>query len=124
MSSGMVSLWMEQQMKQKELCNKIGMADRSFRRLSPAKRKQWQALAANGRTAAFYDVLAQLCFEVDAFNAADTPEWFWLRIDTCGVAITRFHMLISNTIMHLDCTNDDQLTNALHYVRSLNNQAK
>jgi hypothetical protein len=40
-------------MKQKDLCNKIGMADRSFRRLSPAKRKQWQALANNGRTAAF-----------------------------------------------------------------------
>jgi len=111
-------------MKQKELCNKIGMADRSFRRLSPAKRKQWQTLAANGRTAAFYDVLARLCFEVDAFNAVNGPEWFWLRIDTCGVTITRFHMLISNTIMHLNCTNDDQLTSALHYVRSLNNQAK
>jgi hypothetical protein len=124
MSSGAVSLWMEQQMKQKELCNKIGMADRSFRRLSPAKRKQWQALAANGRTAAFYDVLAQLCFEVDAFNVANGPEWFWLQIGCTGVRLTRFHTLISDTIAHLTCVNDDQLTSALQYVRSLNNQAK
>ena len=108
-------------MKQKELCNKIGMADRSFRRLSPTKRKQWQTLAAKGRTAAFYDALAQLCFEVDAFNAADTPEWFWLQIDNGGVKLTRFHLSIGKTIMHSECTNDDQLTNALQYVQSLNN---
>lgn len=106
-------------MKQKDLCNKIGMADRSFRRLSPAKRKQWQSLAANGRTAAFYDVLAQLCFEVDAFNAANDPEWFWLQIDNGGVKLTRFHLLISTTIMHSSCVNVDQLTNALQYVQSL-----
>jgi hypothetical protein len=111
-------------MKQKDLCNKIGMADRSFRRLSPAKRKQWQALSANGRTAAFYDVLAQLCFEVDAFNAANGPEWFWLQIDCTGVKISRFHLFSNVTISNLHCLNDDQLTNALHYVRSLNNQAK
>lgn len=107
-------------MKQKDLCNKIGMADRSFRRLSPAKRKQWQALAANGRTAAFYDVLAQLCFEVDAFNAANGPEWFWLQIDCTGVKLTRFHLFSNATISNLHCLNDEQLTNALQYVRSLN----
>jgi len=107
-------------MKQKDLCNKIGIADRSFRRLSPVKRKQWQALATKGRTAAFYDVLAQLCFEVDAFNAADTPEWFWLQIDGGGVKISRFHLFSNVTISHKTCVNDDQITYALQYVQSLN----
>jgi hypothetical protein len=108
-------------MKQKELCNKIGMADRSFRRLSPAKRKQWQALAANGRTAAFYDVLAQLCFEVDAFNAANGHEWFWLQINSTGVSVTRFHIFCNTAISQRTCTTDEKLTEALQYVQSLNN---
>ncbi len=106
-------------MKQKDLCNKIGIADRSFRRLSPAKRKQWQALANKGRTVAFYDVLAQLCFEVDAFNAsADT---YGMNISMCKSVVTLYQF------DNLCCVeksfyiySDEELTQALQYVQSLN----
>ena len=107
-------------MKQKDLCNKIGIADRSFRRLSPAKRKQWQVLATKGRAAAFYDVLAQLCFEVEYFNAANGFEWMWLQIDSGGVKLSRFHMFDAATISDWVCLTDEKLTQALQYVQSLN----
>jgi len=106
--------------KQKDLCNKIGIADRSFRRLSPVKRRQWLVLAHNGRTAAFYDVLAQLCFEVEYFNAANGLEWMWLQIDSGGVKLSRFHLMSDVTISHWVCATDEKLTQALQYVQSLN----
>lgn len=108
-------------MNQKELCNKIGMADRTFRRLSPRKRQQWQALAAKGRTAAWYDLLAQLMFEVDSYNARSDYEWFWLQIDgtSVGVKLTRFHIAAATPTAHIDCCAVDQLTAALQYVQSL-----
>ena len=106
-------------MNQKELCNKIGIADRSFRRLSPAKRQQWQALAAKGRTLAWVDLIALLCFEVDAFNASkDGSEWLWLQISGATCSVTHFKNHEHQS--HKEFYNIDQLTEALCYVRGLN----
>jgi hypothetical protein len=106
-------------MKQKDLCNKIGMADRSFRRLSPAKRKQWQVLADKGRTAAWYDVLAQLCFTVDAFNSPSFDnEWVWLQ--ACGPLSSITHFKNGKSFRCIEIYSHEQLTEALQYVQSLN----
>lgn len=106
-------------MNQKDLCNKIGIADRSFRRMSPTKRKQWQALAAKGRTIAWFDVLAQLMFEVEAFNAGKGGrEWIWLQLSGAACSVTHFKNHEHHS--HQDIYNIDQLTEALSYVRGLN----
>lgn len=106
-------------MNQKDLCSKIGIADRSFRRLSPTKRKQWQSLAAKGRTIAWFDVLAQLMFEVDSYNATT---------DTCGIKLDLCKSMV--TVHQFDCdancvksfwiNNIEELTSALQYVQGLN----
>lgn len=105
-------------MNQKDLCNKIGMADRTFRRLSPRKRQQWQALAAKGRTAAWYDLLSQLMFEVDSYNATT---------DECGMNATLCKSML--TVHKFDgwfqveksfyIYDLEELTAALQYVQSL-----
>jgi len=106
-------------MKQKDLCNKIGIADRSFRRLSPTKRQQWQSLAAKGRTIAWFDVLAQLMFEVEAFNASNGgSDWLWLQLSSASSSVTRFR---DHEFTHCqEFLNIDQLTSTLQYVQSLN----
>ena len=106
-------------MNQKDLCNKIGIADRSFRRLSPAKRKQWQSLAAKGRTIAWFDVLAQLMFEVEAFNASKGgSDWLWLQVSGASSSVTHFE---SHEFVYCkEFLNIDQLTSALQYVHGLN----
>lgn len=55
-------------MTQKQLSEKIGVHERTIRKWSPRKRQQWQSLAAKGRDVTWFELLAQLCFEVDAFN--------------------------------------------------------
>ena len=60
-------------MNQRELAQKIGVHERTIRKWSPAKREQWQALAATKATtydAAYFDLFNQLAFNVAAFNAA------------------------------------------------------
>ena len=107
-------------MKQKDLCNKIGMADRSFRRLSPAKRQQWQALADKGKTITWFDIVELLTFEVEAFNSVKpNGENIGLTFDGHGAAC--YHMdSIFETIHHTWIRDIDQLTEALQYVQSLN----
>lgn len=104
-------------MNQKELCNKIGMADRTFRRLSPRKRQQWQALAAKGRTAQWYSLLAELMFEVEAFNADNRFDWLWMQVSGVSSSVTHFSQ--GGYHAELEFLNIDQLTTALQYVQSL-----
>lgn len=107
-------------MTQKQLSEKIGTSERTLRRMSPTKRKQWQSLSAKGRTIAWFDVLAQLCFEVDAFNASKdgSCEWIWLQMSgaVCSIA----HFDIDADSVQREIYNIDQLTEALRYVRDLN----
>lgn len=106
-------------MKQLELAKQIGCHDSTLRRMSPTKRKQWQSLAAKGRTIAWFDVLALLCFEVDAFNAnKDGSEWLWLQLSGASSSVTHFE---SHEFVYCkEFLNIDQLTEALSYVRGLN----
>jgi hypothetical protein len=108
-------------MNQKQLSETIGTSERTLRRMSPTKRQQWQALAAKGRTIAWFDVLAQLCFEVDAFNASKDGgyEWIWLQLSGSSASITHFNIDVDDA--HLEIYNINQLTEALSYVRGLNN---
>lgn len=108
-------------MTQQQLANKIGVHERTIRNWSPRKRKQWQALASKGRDAAWFDLLAQLCFEVDSFNCSSEYEWIWLQVTPAGVELTRFHKLIQNAISHWTCEQNEKLAEALSYVKSLNN---
>lgn len=105
-------------MTQLELAKAIGCHDSTLRRMPPTKRKQWQSLAAKGRTIAWFDVLAQLCFEVDAFNAKDKDRiTFEMRGDDCQL----WHFdSSSNFIARVDVFSINQLTEALSYVRGLN----
>ena len=107
-------------MNQKQLSKTIGTSERTLRRMSPRKRQQWQALAAKGRTTAWFDVLAQLMFEVEAFNASNEYEWLWFQVDAAGVKLTRFNIVLSNPISDWSCSTDWELTKALQYVQSLN----
>lgn len=108
-------------MTQKQLSEKIGVHERTIRKWSPRKRQQWQSLAAKGRDLTWFDLLAQLCFEVDAFNAANEHEWLWMQIDCGGVKVSRFHTCSSSAISHWDCRDSEKLSSALFYVKSLNN---
>lgn len=67
-------------MTQKQLSEKIGVHERTIRKWSKRKRQQWQSLAAKGRDVAWFDLLAQLCFEVDAHNAADKETYYSLEL--------------------------------------------
>lgn len=107
-------------MTQLELAKAIGCHDSTLRRMSPTKRKQWQSLAAKGRTIAWFDVLAQLMFEVDAFNAANEREWLWFQLSTVGVSLTRFNIELDRPISKWSCTTEKKLTSALQYVQGLN----
>jgi hypothetical protein len=107
-------------MKQKQLAQTIGTSERTLRRMSPTKRKQWQALAAKGRTIAWFDVLAQLMFGVEAFNAGKNgSEWLWLQVSGATSSVTHFES--HEFIYCKEFLNIDQLTEALSYVRGLNN---
>lgn len=67
-------------MTQKQLSEKIGVHERTIRKWPKRKRQQWQSLAAKGRDVAWFDLLAQLCFEVDAHNAADKYIYYSLEL--------------------------------------------
>lgn len=77
-------------MTQKQLSEKIGVHERTIRKWSPRKRKQWQALASKGRDATWFDLLAQLCFEVDAHNATEADVYYSLEIGKHCVALVCF----------------------------------
>src|SRR5512137_1056387 len=106
-------------MTQLELAKAIGCHDSTLRRMSPRKRKQWDALAAKGRSIAWFDVLTQLMFEVDSYNATTSD---------CGIAINLCKSVL--TLHKFDgwfqieqsfYVNDiNQLTEALQYVQGLN----
>ena len=106
-------------MNSKELSEKIGCHQRTIYKMSPTKRKQWQSLAAKGRSIAWFDVLAQLMFEVDSYNATT---------DTCGVKVDFCKNMV--TVHQLDgwflvvksfyIYNINQLTETLQYVQGLN----
>ena len=106
-------------MTQLELAKAIGCHDSTLRRMSPTKRKQWQSLAAKGRTIAWFDVLAQLMFEVEAFNASKGgSDWLWLQLSSASSSVTRFR---DHEFTHCqEFLNIDQLTSALQYVHGLN----
>lgn len=106
-------------MNQKDLCNKIGIADRSFRRLSPTKRQQWQSLAAKGRTIAWFDVFAQLMFEVDSYNA--TTDTCGIKLDLCKNMVT-VHQLDGwfQVVKSFYIYDIEELASALQYVQGLN----
>lgn len=106
-------------MTQLELAKAIGCHDSTLRRMSPRKRQQWASLAAKGRSIAWFDVLAQLMFEVEAFNAGNQ------RFEQINVSYSTEYL----TVGHYDCGveqisfvwifNINQLTEALQYVQGL-----
>ena len=107
-------------MNQKELAQKIGTSERTLRRMSPTKRKQWQELAAKGRTIAWFDVLAQLMFEVEAFNKQSQHNpMISINIDS---SLTTVHHFIDDfeVAKSFWITDIEQLTKALQYAQSLN----
>ena len=67
-------------MKQVDLANQIGVTDRTIRRMSKRKQQQWQSLAAKGRDVTWFELLAQLCFEVDAHNATDAEVYYSMEV--------------------------------------------
>ena len=107
-------------MNNKELSEKIGCHQRTIYKMSPRKRQQWASLAAKGRSIAWFDVLAQLMFEVEAFNAGNQ------RFEQINVSYSTEYL----TVGHYDCGveqisfvwifNINQLTEALQYVQGLN----
>lgn len=106
-------------MTQLELAKAIGCHDSTLRRMSPQRRQQWQALAAKGRSIAWFDVLAQLMFEVEAFNAGrQSSEWIWMQISAAYVSVTRFNRGTAQKCFEV--YNINQLTEALQYVQGLN----
>ena len=106
-------------MTQKQLAETIGTSERTLRRMSPRKRQQWASLAAKGRSIAWFDVLAQLMFEVDSYNATTSD---------CGIAINLCKSVV--TLHKFDgwfqieqsfyVHDINQLTEALQYVQGLN----
>ena len=106
-------------MTQLELAKAIGCHDSTLRRMSPRKRQQWAALAAKGRSIAWFDVLAQLMFEVEAFNASKGgSDWLWLQLSGASSSVTRFR---DHEFTHCqEFLNINQLTEALQYVQGLN----
>ena len=107
-------------MTQLELAKAIGCHDSTLRRMSPRKRKQWQSLAAKGRSLAWFDVLAQLMFEVEAFNAVK-PSGESISITMCPNFVTVGHYDTTiEQIKFLWTSNINQLTEALQYVQGLN----
>ena len=106
-------------MTQLELAKAIGCHDSTLRRMSPRKRKQWQALAVKGRSMTWFDILSQLMFEVEAFNAANGgAEWLWLQLSGASCSVTRFR---DHEFTHCqEFLNINQLTEALQYVQGLN----
>lgn len=106
-------------MTQLELAKAIGCHDSTLRRMSPTKRQQWQSLSAKGRTIAWFDGLAQLMFEVEAFNAGrQSSEWIWMQLSAAYVSVTRFNNGVAQNSFEI--YNIDQLTSALQYVQGLN----
>lgn len=105
-------------MDNKKVAEIIGCHERTVRRMSPRKRRQWQALAAKGRTMAWFDILSQLMFEVEAFNSGNGgSEWLWLQLS--GVPCSVTHYKDYEQQFHKDVYNIDQLTEALCYVYGL-----
>ncbi len=106
-------------MNQKQLAETIGTSERTLRRMSPRKRQQWAALAAKGRSIAWFDVLAQLMFEVEAFNAGrQSSEWIWMQISAAYVSVARFNHGTAQKCFEV--YNIEELTEALQYVQGLN----
>lgn len=107
-------------MNNKELSEKIGCHQRTIYKMSARKRQQWKSLVLKGRSPAWFDVLVLLCFEVDAFNASrDGSEWVWLQLSGASSSVTHFK---DHEFTHCqEFLNIDQLTEALSYVRGLNN---
>ena len=107
-------------MTQKQLSQTIGTSERTLRRMSPQRRKQWAALAAKGRSLAWFDVLAQLMFEVEAFNAGNQ------RFEQINVSYSTEYLTVGHydsdveQISFVWIFNINQLTEALQYVQGLN----
>ena len=106
-------------MTQLELAKAIGCHDSTLRRMSPHRRKQWQSLAAKGRSIAWFDVLAQLMFEVDSYNA--TTETCGVKVDLCKNMVT-VHQLDGwfQVVKSFYIYNIEELTEALQHVQGLN----
>lgn len=106
-------------MNQKQLSQTIGTSERTLRRMSPRKRQQWQSLAAKGRSIAWFDVLAQLMFEVDSYNA--TTDTCGVKVDLCKSMVT-VHQLDGwfQVVKSFYIYNIEELTEALQYVQGLN----
>lgn len=107
-------------MNQKQLSQTIGTSERTLRRMSPRKRKQWQSLAAKGRTLAWFDILAQLMFEVEAFNACDKKGGN-MTFSVCKNVVTLHQFDYDVECVKSFWISDvNQLTEALQYVQGLN----
>ena len=107
-------------MTQLELAKAIGCHDSTLRRMSPRKRQQWQALAAKGRSIAWFDVLAQLMFEVEAFNACDKKGGN-MTFSVCKNVVTLHQFdLDVECVKSFWISDTNQLTEALQYVQGLN----
>lgn len=111
-------------MENKKVAEIIGCHERTVRRMSPRKRKKWQALAAKGRTLAWFDIIAQLMFEVEAFNASNKKdEGISINLSTEYTTMAHYDTNIEQ-ISFIWIHNIDQLTEALFYVYGLNGGEK
>ena len=105
-------------MNSKELSEKIGCHQRTIYKMSPRKRQQWASLAAKGRSIAWFDVLAQLMFEVDSYNA--TASDCGIAINLCKSVLTLHKFDGWFQIEQSFYVHDiNQLTEALQYVQGL-----
>lgn len=106
-------------MTQQQLASKIGVHERTIRNWSPRKRKQWQALASKGRDAAWFDLLAQLCFEVDAFNREPNRR-LALELGNGYCALSYYTGLVVKIEWTDNISNNAELVAAIEKVKQLN----
>lgn len=107
-------------MNQVELSKAIGCHERTLRRMSPRRRKQWLSLATKGRTLTWFDILSLLMFEVEAFSADKAPrERMSLEFGGCYRNFWHFDANME-CVKHIELNEIADLEAALEYVRELN----
>ena len=105
-------------MKQVDLANQIGVTDRTIRRMSKRKQQQWQSLAAKGRDVRWFDLLAQLCFEVDAFNREPSRR-LALELGNGYCALSYYTGLVVKIEWTINIENSADLVAAIEKVKQL-----